>query len=222
MTTDPHGDPPVERAGATLADAAAALILVHGRGARARGMLDFAAEIDRDDVAYVAPQAHRGTWYPNSFLADLEANQPHLDSALAVLDSLVADVTAGTLDDGDGGDGVPSDRIVLLGFSQGACLATEYAARNSRRYGGVVALSGGLIGDELDPDRYRGSLDGTPAFFGCSDRDPHVPVERVHDTVRLYEDRGADVTERIYEGMGHTVVEDELAYVRDLVADVAD
>lgn len=223
MEPDPHGDQPVERAGADFADAAAAMVLVHGRGARASGMLDLATEIGRDDVAFVAPQAQRGSWYPNSFLADLEDNQPHLDSALALLDRLVADLTAGDVgDDEAGGDGIPLDRIVLLGFSQGGCLATEYAARNADRYGGVVALSGGLIGPEGTPREYDGSMARTPVFVGCGDRDPHIPVDRVEETARVFEGLGADVEKRIYEGVGHTVLEDELEYVRDLVGSVAE
>jgi phospholipase/carboxylesterase len=215
MTDDPHGGQPIKRAGADLDEAAAAMILVHGRGARARGMLGFATEIGRDDVAYVAPQAQRGTWYPNSFLADIESNQPHLDSALELLDGVVGDVTT---NDGDGS--VPLERTILLGFSQGGCLATEYAARNADRYGGVVALSGGLIGPEGTPREYEGSMDGTPVFVGCGDRDQHIPVDRVEETARVFEGLDADVEKRIYEGVGHTVLEDELEYVRELVAAV--
>ena len=215
MSNDPHGGQPIERAGADLADASAAMILVHGRGARARGMLGLADEIGRDDVAYLAPQAARGTWYPNSFLADLESNQPHLESALGLLGDVLEEVTT---DDGDGS--VPLDRTVLLGFSQGGCLATEYAARNADRYGGVVALSGGLIGPEGTPREYDGSMDETPVFVGCGDQDPHIPVERVEETARTFEDLEADVEKRIYEGVGHTVLEDELEYVRELVANV--
>jgi phospholipase/carboxylesterase len=215
MTDDPHGGQSIERAGADLADASAAMILVHGRGARARGMLGLADEIGRDDVAYLAPQAARGTWYPNSFLADLESNQPHLESALGLLGDVLEEVTT---DDGDGS--VPLERTVLLGFSQGGCLATEYAARNADRYGGVVALSGGLIGPEGTPREYDGTMKGTPVFVGCGDQDPHIPVERVEETARVFEELEADVEKRIYQGIGHTVLEDELEYVRELVANV--
>ena len=213
MPDDPHGDQPVETAGADLSDASVAMILVHGRGARARGMLDLASDVGRDDVAFLAPQAQRGTWYPQSFLAPTEANQPHLDSALSLLEELTERVESA---------GLPLERTILLGFSQGGCLSTEFAARNARRYGGVVALSGGLIGPEGTDFEYEGSMDGTPVFFGCSDRDPHIPLERVHESADVFEGLEADVTERIYEGMGHTVNEDELAYVRDLVASVAE
>ncbi|MCU4925041.1 dienelactone hydrolase family protein [Halobacteria archaeon AArc-dxtr1] len=213
MTDDPHQGQPVERAGAALEDAAAAVVLVHGRGAQARGMLSFADDIGRGDVAYLAPQAHRRTWYPQSFLAPTEANQPFLDSALSRLETVLETVADG---------GIPPERTVLLGFSQGACLSTEFAARNPRRYGGVVALSGGLIGDTLDPDRYDGSLEETPVFFGCSDRDPHIPEERVHDSAKICEGLEGDVETRIYEGMGHTVNQDEMDFVRELVASVAE
>lgn len=212
MTPHPHGDQPLERAGVDLEDAAAAMILVHGRGARARGMLGMANEIGHEDVAYLAPQAQRGTWYPNSFLADLESNQPHLDSALKRLDETVETVSD---------EGIPLEKTILLGFSQGGCLATEYAARNAGRYGGVVALSGGLIGPEGTPREYGGSMEGTPVFIGCGDQDPHIPVERVEESARVFEDLEADMEKRIYEGVGHTVLEDELEYVRGLVADVA-
>lgn len=217
MTDDPHGGQPIERAGADLDEAAAAMILVHGRGAQAQGMLGLADEIGRDDVAYLAPQAARRTWYPNSFLAETESNQPHLGSALELLEDVLDEVT-----DEDGDGGVPLERTVLLGFSQGGCLATEYAARNADRYGGVVALSGGLIGPEGTPREYEGSMDGTPVFAGCGDQDPHIPVERVEETARVFEDLEADVKKRIYEGVGHTVLEDELEYVRELVANVID
>lgn len=216
MSDDPHANQPIERAGADLEDASAAMILVHGRGARARGMLGLANEIGRDDIAYVAPQAQRGTWYPNSFLAELEANQPHLDSALSLLDGVVESVTSG------GNGAVPLERTILLGFSQGGCLATEYAARNADRYGGVVALSGGLIGPEGTPREYDGSMEGSPVFVGCGDQDQHIPVDRVEETARVFTDLEADVEKRIYEGVGHTVLEDELEYVRELVANVAE
>ncbi|WP_254862547.1 alpha/beta hydrolase [Halovivax gelatinilyticus] len=206
--TDPHAEMPVERTGVDPSDANVAVLLVHGRGARATGMLDFAREIDRDDVAFVAPQAHRGTWYPQSFMAPIDANQPHLDSALGKLDSVRETVER---------DGLSTDRIVLLGFSQGACLASEYVARNPTQYGGLVALSGGLIGPEGTTFEYEGSLNGTRAFFGCGDEDPHIPVDRVEASATALEALDADVETRIYEGMGHGVIEDEMTVVRDLL-----
>ncbi|SFS76437.1 alpha/beta hydrolase [Halostagnicola kamekurae] len=213
MIDDPHGNQPIERVGADLEDAAAAMVLVHGRGARASGMLEFANEFARDDVAFLAPQAHRGTWYPNSFLAPIEDNQPHLDSALAKLEDVLETVESA---------GIPLERTILLGFSQGGCLSTEYAARNADRYGGVVALSGGLIGPEGTPRDYDGSMDGTAVFIGCGDQDPHIPVERVDESIRAFDDLEAETEKRIYQGVGHTVLEDELEYVRELVDGVAE
>ncbi|MDX1746720.1 MAG: dienelactone hydrolase family protein, partial [Halobacteriales archaeon] len=164
-------------------------------------ILDIAGEFDRPDAAYLAPQAARNTWYPQSFMAETTANEPWLSSALAAVDRTVNRVTAA---------GIPHDRTVLLGFSQGACLASEYVARNARRYGGLVVLSGGLIGPPGTPRDYEGSLADTPVFIGCSDRDPHIPIERVHETTRVLTDLGADVQEEIYPNMGHGVSPEEL------------
>ena len=213
MTDDPHAGQPVRTAGAEPEDARAGVVLCHGRGARAESMLDIARQVDVDGVAYLAPQAVRGTWYPNSFMAPIDSNEPYLSGALATVGRTVERLT---------GAGVPTERVAVGGFSQGACLATEYAARNPTRYGGIVALSGGLIGPEGADFDYEGSLDGTPAFLGCSDVDPHIPVERVHETAEALAALGADVTEEVYEGMGHTVVPDELAHVRELVAGMVD
>lgn len=204
---DPHADQPVATAGADLSAATAAVVLVHGRGATAEGMIDMAADLERDGVAFLAPQAAARTWYPNSFLEPVEQNEPGRTSGLGVLSALV-DRTAER--------GVPADRVMFVGFSQGACLASEFVVRNPRRYGGLAALSGGLIGESLD-DEYAGDLDGTPAFVGCSDVDPHIPVDRVHDTTAVLEALGADVEERIYEGMGHGINTDEIEYVGDMV-----
>ena len=208
---DPHADQPVETAGVPLADAEAAVLLTHGRGATAAGMLDIARQLGVDGVAYRALQARRRAWYPNSFMAPVESNQPHLASALAFLDRTVDAVREA---------GLTRDRIVVVGFSQGACLASTYVARNPTRYGGLAALSGGLIGPDGTDFAFDGDLDGTPVFLGCSDVDPHIPVERVHETRDVLGGMGADVTERIYEGMGHTVNRDELDHVRDVVAGV--
>jgi phospholipase/carboxylesterase len=205
----PHRDARVIESGAPLADARAAVLLLHGRGASAQGMLAIGDAIGLEGVAYLAPQAHRRTWYPQSFLAPLDANEPHLTSALQVMADLVDRAAA---------DGPGLGRTVLLGFSQGACLATEYAARTPRRYGGIVGLSGGLIGPENDPPEHEGDLEGTPVFLGCSDRDPYIPLERVQHTADVLEAMNAAVTTRIYEGMGHTTNDDEIRRVRTLVA----
>jgi len=205
----PHRGRPVLAAGRPLGEADAAMILVHGRGGSAEDMLGLAAELRRPELAYLAPQAAGHTWYPFSFLAPLEQNEPGLSSGLEVLADLGAHLEQA---------GVPAERIVLLGFSQGACLSLEFAARNARRWGGIVALSGGLIGPPGTPRSYAGSFDGAPVFLGCSDRDPHIPKERVDESAQIFERMGATVTERIYPGLGHTVNEDELDLVRGLVA----
>ncbi len=194
--------------GRDLADAGAAAILIHGRGGSAEGMLELARAIGVEDVAWLAPQAEDGTWYPLSFMAAIESNEPWLSASLAVVDGLVAHC---------GAAGLPLERVALGGFSQGACLASEYAARNARRYGALVLLSGGLIGPPGTPRDYSGSLAGTPVLLGCSDVDPHIPVERVHETARVLRSMGAEVDERIYPGLGHTVVDDELEAARAIL-----
>jgi predicted esterase len=190
----------------------AAVILVHGRGATAESILTLADEFGRPELAYVAPQAAGYTWYPYSFMAPAERNEPYLSSALEVLEELLEKLAA---------EGIPAERTVLLGFSQGACLSLEFAARHAKRFGGVVALSGGLIGPPGTPRDYPGSFDGTPVFLGCSDRDPHIPEARVRESAEVFRRMGARVTERIYPGLGHTVNEDELSWVRNLLAGLA-
>ncbi|MFC3476775.1 alpha/beta hydrolase [Halobacterium litoreum] len=207
---DPHADQPVEHRGAALEDAERAVVLLHGRGARALGMLQFADDLPSDGTAFVAPQAARATWYPNSFLEPTDENEPWFSSALGLVGDVVSDVT----------EHVPAERVLLLGFSQGACLGSEFVARNPRRYGGFVAFSGGLHGPEGTTWEYDGALDGTPVFLGCSDSDPHIPESRVHETRDVFESMGADVTERIYEGMGHGVNEDELEFAAEMVANL--
>lgn len=206
--SDPHAGMPVLHAGAPLAAARLAVIMVHGRGAGADDILGLAAELRLDDVAFVAPQAADYTWYPNRFMAPIASNEPWLTSALAKIGSLMAAA---------GEQGLGAERVALLGFSQGACLASEFAARHARRYAAVIALSGGVIGPPDTPRNYAGSFDGTPAFFGCSDIDPHIPVERVRESAEIFRRMGAAVDERIYPGMGHTVNRDELDAVRALL-----
>jgi predicted esterase len=210
--TAPHGGGPISTVGRPLAEARAAVVLVHGRGATARSILTLAGELGHGEVAYLAPQAAGGSWYPMSFLAPLEHNEPGLSSGLAALDAVLAEVERA---------GIPSERQLLVGFSQGACLTLEYAARNPRRYGGVVGLTGGLIGPHLDRDRYAGSLSGAPVFLGSSDPDPHVPWERVEESAALFERLGAEVTLRRYPGMGHTIHPEELAAARRLLESLA-
>ncbi|WP_276272348.1 alpha/beta hydrolase [Haloarcula litorea] len=207
----PHQGQELVTAGTPLDEARAAMVLVHGRGATAQSIVQMGREVHEEGLALLAPQAARNTWYPQSFLAPVEQNEPGRSSGLRAIDDAVERATDA---------GVPVDRVVLLGFSQGACLASEYVARNPTRYGGLVALSGGLIGETVDPEGFDGDLDGMPVFVGCSDVDPHIPLERVKVTSEVFERLHADVDERIYEGMGHGVNEDELDAVADIVATV--
>lgn len=209
MSDQPHHNQPVLTAGPALAQAAAALVLIHGRGATAASMLALAAEFDRPEFACLAPQAAFNTWYPQRFIAPLASNEPFLSSALAKIGQTVQHVEA---------NGLPAERIILLGFSQGACLALEFAARNARRYGGVAAFSGGLIGPDNAPRDYPGSLAGTPVFIGCSNVDAHIPVERVHHAAEVLAGLGGSVTKHIYPGMGHTVNQDEVEFVKEMMA----
>jgi phospholipase/carboxylesterase len=186
------------------------MILVHGRGASAADIMTVGAELMHPGFAYLAPQAAGNAWYPYPFTAPLESNEPFLSSALGILGSLLESVVAT----------IPAPRIVLLGFSQGACLALEFAARNARRYGGVVGLSGGLIGPNGTPRDYPGSFDGTPVFLGCSDVDPHIRKERVIEAEQVFHRMGAEVTMRLYPGMGHTVSPDEIEAARKIVRSV--
>lgn len=204
----PHQGHPVLTSGAALGSARAVGVLLHGRGATALSILDLGDALAIDDVAWVAPQARGNTWYPNRFLAPLESNEPWLSSALAAVNDLVAQVVAA---------GVPARHVVLIGFSQGACLALESLVRTPSLAGGVAALSGGLIGPPgtVWPD--AGRLDGTPIFLGCSDIDPHIPKERVIESAGVFRERGADVTAVLYPDMDHTVNDDELAHVRELI-----
>jgi phospholipase/carboxylesterase len=198
----------VIRAGAPLGAARAAMVLVHGRGASAESILGLADAFDANDISYVAPQARSGSWYPYSFMAPLAQNEPHLSNALKTISDVVADLEL---------QGMPPEKIVLLGFSQGACLALEFAARNARRFGGVVALSGGLIGPEGMSRNYAGSLADTPVFLGCSDVDSHIPLARVNESTEVLTKLGGNVTEIIYPGMGHTIVQDEVAHVKTIL-----
>ncbi len=205
---DPHAAQPVLRAGVTLSKARLAVIMAHGRGAAADDMLGLAGALRVADVAFLAPQAAEYAWYPNRFMEPLDSNEPWLTSALAKLQHLVGEAASA---------GLGPDRIVLIGFSQGACLSLEFAARHAQRYAAVIALSGGLIGPPGTPRDYPGSFAGTPAFFGCSDIDPHIPLARVQESADVFRRMGAAVDERIYPNMGHTVNPDEISAVRQLL-----
>ena len=207
--SDPHASQPVLRQGPDPRHARLALILVHGRGGSAEDLLALASALQLDDVLYVAPQAANHTWYPYSFLAPIQQNEPGLTSGLNRIASLI---------DGLRQEGLSPERVGLLGFSQGACLSLEFAARFARRYAAVIGLSGGVIGPPGTTRDYSGSLEGTPVFLGCSDVDAHIPVERVHETAEVFRHLHGVVDERIYPGMGHVVNNDELEAVKILVS----
>ncbi len=209
MGEDPHLGMEALHIESVSGEADAAVVLVHGRGGSPEGMADFARAVERRGTVWIAPRAAAGSWYPQSFLAPIDANQPWLDSALLTLDRTVSGLREA--------HGIAREKILLLGFSQGACLATEFVSRNPGRWGGLAALSGGLIGPPGTPWDGDGGLEGTPAFFGCGDPDPHIPRERVEDSGRLFERRGAAVDVRIYPGLGHAVNADEVEAVQGLL-----
>lgn len=209
--TGPHQGQPIVTGGAPLATARGALILTHGRGATAESILSLAPLLGADDLAWFAPQASGNTWYPFSFLSPIPQNEPGITSGIQVLRDLVAYIEKA---------GIPAERIVLAGFSQGACLTLEFGARHARRYGALVGFSGGLIGPDGTPRDYAGSLSGTPVFLGCSDVDAHIPLARVHESATLLTQLGGLVDERIYPGMPHTVIDDETAAVREIISKI--
>lgn len=208
MSYQLHQGQPVLHVGAALDQAKAVVLMLHGRGASAEDILSLSSEFKYDQVAYLAPQAAGHQWYPNRFIAPLESNEPYLSSALEVIGDLINHVLAA---------GTPQEQIVLLGFSQGACLVLEYSARKAGRYGGVIGLSGALIGPPGTARTYPGTLDKTPVLLGCSDVDFHIPIDRVIESTSVFRQLGANVTERIYPGLGHTVNEDEVGFVDDLL-----
>lgn len=207
----PHEGQPVLEAGKPLGEAPVAVIMVHGRNAGPENILDLVPRLARSEVTYLAPAAANRSWYPYSFMAEIASNEPGISSGIAVLASLVARVEAA---------GIPRDHVVVLGFSQGACLATEFAVRHASRFGGVVAFSGGAIGPPGTTWDESGRFDGTPVFFGCSDVDSHVPASRVIESAELCARMGASVTKRIYPGMGHLVNDDEIAWAQGLIDSV--
>lgn len=208
MPRDPHKGQPIFVWGADLDAAAGALILLHGRGGSVDDMRTLAAHIERPQFACIAPAAQGKSWYPYSLLEPLQRNAGSLNSALRIVKAAHEKATAG---------GVPIDRVVLVGVSQGACVVLEFAARNARRYGGIVALSGALMGPEGTPRDYPGTFDGTPVFLGSGDIDPHVPKRRVAEAESVFKQLGANVTKRIYSGLGHVTNDDEVVVVRAML-----
>jgi len=208
----PHAGQPLLRTGADDASARAAMIMIHGRNAGPANILELAPVLKRPDFLYMAPAAASGTWYPFSFMFPRERNEPGISSGLAVIEELVSELL---------GQGFESHQIMLLGFSQGACLTTEFSIRHPRRYGGVMALSGGLIGEPGTTwDDVTASLGGTPVFLGCSDVDAHIPAERVLETEAVFQRLGANVTRKLYPGMAHTVIPDEIEHVQRVMDEV--
>ena len=209
----PHQGQRIYSAGKPLTQASAAMILLHGRGASAPDILELADALHHPDFAYLAPQAASNTWYPHSFLTPMQQNEPWLSSALQTVAAVVAQVNAA---------GIPNDKIVIGGFSQGACLASEYVARHAQRFGGLLVFSGGLIGPPGTPRSYIGGFAGMPVFVGCSDVDFHIPLERVDETAEVLARMGASVDKQIYPNMGHTIIQDEIDRAQEIVKAVSD
>jgi predicted esterase len=206
---NPHRNQPVLVSGQPLNSAKAAVVLVHGRGASAADILSLAEEMDRPEFAYLAPEAAGHAWYPYSFLAPIAQNQPWLNSALGLLGEVVGRAVAA---------GIPRHKVAMVGFSQGACLATEFVARNAARYGALIAFTGGLIGPPETSFNYPGDLSGTPCFFGAGDPDPHVPWERVKQSASVFSALGGVVTLRRYPGLPHTINQDEIEQAKKLLS----
>ena len=207
---EPHKNHPVFTSGVPIDASSAAIIMIHGRGATAQSIITLKDELNIDEISYIAPQASNNTWYPNRFIDPIESNEPGISSGLQMIDTIIAHVNS---------SGIPPEKIILLGFSQGACLALEYAARNPNNYAGVVGLSGGLIGPEGIRFNYQGKFSrSTAVFLGCSDSDFHIPVERVHETAEVFESMGAAVYKEIYENMGHTISKDEIEFIRKMIS----
>ena len=194
--------------GLKIAEAKKALIMLHGRGGNAEDIMSLSDDLDVKDFALIAPQATNSTWYPYSFLVPPGQNEPWLSSAISLLNDIVSDLEK---------TGIHSHKIYFLGFSQGACLTLEFIARNAMRWGGVAAFTGGLIGDKIYNENYRGDFAGTPVFIGTSDPDAHVPVKRVYDTINILKTMNADVTVRVYPNMGHAINMDEISFVNRFI-----
>jgi len=206
----PHQKTAVVTDGEAPENAKGSIIFIHGRGATAPGILTLKHELDVEGLHLAAPQASANTWYPNSFMAPSKRNEPGISSGLQSIYNIVTDLEL---------KGIPKEKIIFLGFSQGACLATEFVARHPAKYGGIIAFSGGMIGegDSVNPDNYTGSLEGTSYFVGCSDNDAHIPVERVEESAEVMTKLGADVTKKIYPGMGHTIIRDEIEEAQKII-----
>jgi phospholipase/carboxylesterase len=198
--------------GRELTSASKVLIMLHGRGATSRDILSLAPSLNVEDFTLLAPQATNNTWYPFSFLMPPTQNEPWLSSAIALLEEVLNDLY---------NKGITSENIYFTGFSQGACLTLEFVTRNANKYGGVAAFTGGVIGDKIYNENYKGDFQKTPIFIGTSNPDPHVPVERVYATSNILRDMNASVTEKIYTNMGHTIIQDEIENANKLIFDTS-
>ncbi|MGZ3626988.1 MAG: alpha/beta hydrolase [Ktedonobacteraceae bacterium] len=208
MIQGPHQGQPLLQAGESIDQAKAAMVMMHGRGATARDILELVSDLKQPGFTYLAPQAAGNAWYPNSFLAPLDSNEPALTSALLTIENILVKLEEAA---------IPIKHTIILGFSQGACLTLEFVARNARRYGGVVGLSGGLIGPDGTPRDFPGTLAGTPIFLGCSDKDPFVPKERVESSAAILQKLGGDVNAKLYPNLAHTVNPDEIRAIRTMI-----
>jgi len=197
--------------GVPIEQAKYAMIMIHGRGADARDIMGLSQHLNLDEFALLAPQATNSTWYPYSFLQPVQQNEPWLSSAIDTVHSLIDEVIE---------KGIPAENIFLLGFSQGACLTLESTARMAMKYGGIIAFTGGLIGEAINKENYSGNFNNTDIYIGTSDPDPHVPVQRVMDSTKTLRDMGASVTEKIFTGMGHTIIKEEIDWVNDHILPV--
>ncbi len=205
---NPHKNATIFTAGTDLLHAKAAVILIHGRGSSAANMLSLFKQLGLEGISAIAPEATGNTWYPYSFLAEITENQPYLNSALELLDKTVTSLNQ---------SGIPDSKIILLGFSQGACLVSEFAARNPKKYGGLIILTGGLIGPAIDKSFYKGNMQDTPVFIGSSDPDSHVPLRRVHETADVLRQLGAQVELRTYPGMPHIINQEEIEVAKEMI-----
>lgn len=198
----------IHTSGKDISEAKKVLIMIHGRGGNAQDILSLSGHLNVKDFALFAPQATGNTWYPYSFLAEPEKNEPQLSSAIDLLDELLKNIKS---------EGISSENIFILGFSQGACLTLEFAARNAQKFGGIVAFTGGLIGDRLNTESYSGDFNSSQVFISTGDPDPHVPVERVQETEKLYKELNANVTVKIYNNRPHTISQEEIDLANQLV-----
>ncbi|WP_257670722.1 alpha/beta hydrolase [Parapedobacter tibetensis] len=196
------------QAGKPAGQAQKAVVLLHGRGSTAQGILSLQHRLQLEDALLLAPQATNGTWYPYTFLAPVTNNQPALDSALALVDEVVTEAAK---------QGIPPEKLYFVGFSQGACLLSEYVARHAKHYGGVVIFTGGLIGESLDQANYQGDFEGMPFLITSGNRDPHVPLERVEESTTILRQLGANVHMKIYPDKPHSISDDEILLANEVI-----